>query len=173
VVGSSSSFPLRRWLSVASEDPRSGELGACPWSMGDCRWLHPVLRGGCFNSSQSRWAMGLLQTSVVFIILSGGGCRRWGCRAASASTSPRGLIVIFAFLGSFVQFGRCSSLCIFFILSVCVRTFVRSLSSNIDMYFQKKCRMNSGLFRRITTYSCCLLALCARVWAISFASLCI
>jgi hypothetical protein len=65
-----------------------------------------------FDSSQSRWAMGLLQISVVFIILSGGGCQRWcwGCRATSASPRPRGLIVIFAFLGSFLQFGRCSGL---------------------------------------------------------------
>jgi hypothetical protein len=30
---------------VVSEDPISGKLGARPRSLGDRRWLHPVLRG--------------------------------------------------------------------------------------------------------------------------------
>jgi hypothetical protein len=116
-VGSSSSFPLRRWSSVVSEDPRSGELGRVPgrWAIAD-GFIPSFEVGVLFDSSQSHWAMGLLQISVVFIVLGGGGCRHWGCRAASASTGPRGLIVIFAFLGSYVQFGTCSSLYILFVL---------------------------------------------------------
>jgi hypothetical protein len=44
----------------------------------------------------------------------------------------------FYFLGSFVQFERCSGAVSFLYFSVYVRTFVRSFSSNIDMYFKKK-----------------------------------
>jgi hypothetical protein len=77
---------------VASEE----SLGRVPggWVIAD-GFIPSFEAGVFFDSSQSRWAMGLLQISVVFIVLGGGGCRHWGCRAASASTRPRGLIVIF------------------------------------------------------------------------------
>jgi hypothetical protein len=96
-----------RWR-VKTQD--LGSLGRVPgrWVIVDV-FIPSFEAGVFFDSSQSHWAMGLLQISVVFVV-DDDGCRRWGCRAASASTRPRGLIVIFAFLGSFVQFGRCSGM---------------------------------------------------------------
>jgi hypothetical protein len=70
--------------------------------------------GVFFDSSQNRSAMGLLQISVVLVVLGGGDCRCWECRAASASIRSRGMIVFFVFLWFFVQFGRCNGLCILF-----------------------------------------------------------
>jgi hypothetical protein len=70
--------------------------------------------GVFFDSSQNRLAMGLLQISVVLVVLGGGDCRCWECRAASASIRSRGMIVFFVFLWFFVQFGRCNGLCILF-----------------------------------------------------------
>jgi hypothetical protein len=109
-----------RWR-VKTQD--LGSLGCDPdrWAFAD-GFIPSFETGVFFDSSQSRWAIGLLQISVVLIVLGDGGCRHWGCRAASATTRPRGMVVFFIFLGSFVQFGQCSSLYILFIC-FCICTY--------------------------------------------------
>jgi hypothetical protein len=103
----------RRWR-VKTQD--LGSLGRDPgrWAIAD-GFIPSFETGVFFDSSQSCWVMGLLQISAVLVVLDGGGCRRWGCRAALASTRLRGMILFFVFLGSFVQFGRCSDLHILFV----------------------------------------------------------
>jgi hypothetical protein len=102
-----------RWR-VKTQDLGSLGCDLDRWAFAD-GFIPSFETGVFFDSSQSRWAIGLLQISVVLIVLGGGGCRHWGCRAASATTRPRGMIVFFIFLGSFVQFDQCSSLYILFV----------------------------------------------------------
>jgi hypothetical protein len=82
-----------------------------------------------FNSISSQRAMGHLRFMVVLGFFFSGGSQRRGGRVWTFRKDPRAIVVIFPFLGVFVEFGRDNCICIQSVrLYICMHQCMFSLN---------------------------------------------